>query len=397
MARAIGNVGMAALAAAALAGSAGTANSAEMRCEWVGQPQITITYGPWRLIEDGFIWDTWKRTCTKTATGQAIWLTTVLLRSCTGSVGAEVGTSGGSVSAGASYTWTETILNQEQGQATGSTSWEETSCPWSGQQPQVANPNAGWTGIQDAIEQGVGGADGPGPMIFPVVHASNVILKNTFYGAMVTFDGVPVPPGGTIRLSDYPLGPHVYAVTPIGPPAPPVGAFKFHITVVPSPVITEGARLHDQVPRRKMDFTNTTGDPVHAFFTVTPIDPGLEAIVLFNERDVLPGETITLEVEFYTAPGYVMTACQDFSAVLDAHANNQFGEAIASGIARGRALPTGDSNEDYRVDFLDLNNVLGNFGVAGPGLLGDVNGDGVVNFLDLNSVLSSFGVDCSGA
>ncbi len=389
-------MGMATATAAAMLACVGAASGAEMRCEWVGQPQRTVTYGQWRLVEDGVIWDTWKRTCTAHDVGQAIWITTVLLRSCTGSVGAEVGTSGGSVSAGASYTWSETIVGQEQGQATGSVSWEETSCPWNGQQPQVANPNAGWAGIEEALLEQPIGADGPGPMIFPVVHASNVILKNAFFGAMVTFDGVPVPPGGTIRLSDYPLGSHVYAVTPIGPPALPVGPFEFHITVVPSPVITEGPRVHDQVPRRKMDFTNTTDNPAHVFFTVSPIDSGLAPIVLFNERDVLPGETITLDVEFYTLPGWVMTPCQDFRAVLHAHANNQFGEVIASGVAVGRALPAGDTNEDYRVDFADLNNVLGSFGSSGAGLLGDVNGDGVVNFLDLNMVLSNFGFDCSG-
>ncbi len=387
---------LAAAAAGAMLMSAGAAHAAERRCEWVGQPTRTIAYGPWHFVEQGWVWDTWKRTCTASDVGQAIWITTVLLRSCTGSVGAEVGSSGGSVSAGASYTWSETIISTEQGPATGEVTWTETTCPWRGQQPDPRNNNFNWTGIEDELAKS-GGAEGPGPIIFPVVYPQHLIIKNDFYGAMVFFDGVPVPPGASIRLTDYPLGSHVYSVTPIGPPAPGVPPFEFHITVVPAPEVNEGARLHDQVPRRKMDFTNTTEHAQHVFFTVAPIDVGLEPLVLFNERDVLPGETITLEVEFYTAPGYVMTACQDVRAVLNAHANNQFGEVIASGVAVGRALPAGDSNEDYRVDFGDLNNVLSNYGSTGAGILGDVNGDGVVNFLDLNLILSNFGVDCSGA
>lgn len=387
---------LAATAAAATLMLAGAANSAEMRCEWTRIDNTTITYGPWQFVEQGWVWDTWKRTCTKTVTGRAVWFTTVMLRSCTGSVGAEVGTSGGSVSAGASYTWTEQIISQEEGAATGESSWTETTCPWRGQQPDQQSSNLTWTGVEDAMK-GSEGLDGPGPVIFPVVYPQSLIIKNDFFGADVFFDGVPVPPGASIRLMDYPLGAHVYTVIPVGPPAPPIPPFEFHITVVPSPEINEGARVHDQAPRRQMDFTNTTEHPLHVFFTVAPLDAGLEPLVLFNERDVLPGETITLEVEFYTAPGYVMTSCQDVHAVLNAHANNQFGEVIASGLAIGRALPSGDSNEDYRVDFADLNNVLGTFGQSGAGLIGDVNGDGVVNFLDLNMVLSNFGTDCSGA
>ncbi len=57
----------------------------------------------------------------------------------------------------------------------------------------------------------------------------------------------------------------------------------------------------------------------------------------------------------------------------------------------------GDANNDLRVDFLDLNFVLSDFGLsAAPGTLsGDVNGDGVVNLIDLNEVLSFYGQECA--
>ncbi len=56
----------------------------------------------------------------------------------------------------------------------------------------------------------------------------------------------------------------------------------------------------------------------------------------------------------------------------------------------------GDANGDWRIDFPDLNVVLGSFGVSGvPGAVaGDLNADGAVDFADLNLVLSRFGAAC---
>ncbi len=54
----------------------------------------------------------------------------------------------------------------------------------------------------------------------------------------------------------------------------------------------------------------------------------------------------------------------------------------------------GDTNGDNVVDFADLNNVLSDYLMSGPGLAGDANGDGVVNFEDLNLVLSFYLVAC---
>lgn len=54
----------------------------------------------------------------------------------------------------------------------------------------------------------------------------------------------------------------------------------------------------------------------------------------------------------------------------------------------------GDTNGDNRVDFADLNGVLGVFGQVRPGLAADVNRDDRVDFQDLNTVLGAFGVVC---
>lgn len=46
------------------------------------------------------------------------------------------------------------------------------------------------------------------------------------------------------------------------------------------------------------------------------------------------------------------------------------------------------------VNFNDLNVLLSQFGLVGPGLIADVNEDGTVDFTDLNAVLSTFGEPC---
>ena len=51
----------------------------------------------------------------------------------------------------------------------------------------------------------------------------------------------------------------------------------------------------------------------------------------------------------------------------------------------------GDTNGDRVVDVLDLNNVVNNFGQAGPDVPGDTDGSGVVDVLDLNNVVNNFG------
>ncbi|MGD9692122.1 MAG: M14 family zinc carboxypeptidase [Phycisphaerales bacterium] len=51
----------------------------------------------------------------------------------------------------------------------------------------------------------------------------------------------------------------------------------------------------------------------------------------------------------------------------------------------------GDINGDGVVNFADLNILLSNFGLSGPGIPGDITGDGNVNFADLNILLSNFG------
>lgn len=50
----------------------------------------------------------------------------------------------------------------------------------------------------------------------------------------------------------------------------------------------------------------------------------------------------------------------------------------------------GDIDGDGRVNFNDLNLLLGEYGQSGPGLGGDLDGDGAVGFADLNLLLGQF-------
>jgi len=56
--------------------------------------------------------------------------------------------------------------------------------------------------------------------------------------------------------------------------------------------------------------------------------------------------------------------------------------------------PLGDTNDDGKVDIVDLNNVRNNFGGQG---LGDTNDDSVVDITDLNNVRNNFGAGGSPA
>lgn len=73
------------------------------------------------------------------------------------------------------------------------------------------------------------------------------------------------------------------------------------------------------------------------------------------------------------------------------------GSEIAQNVARwyvARGCCPGDANVDLRVDLLDLNLVLSEFGAVGAGLHGDITRDGRVDFLDLVGVLGFFGSPC---
>lgn len=72
------------------------------------------------------------------------------------------------------------------------------------------------------------------------------------------------------------------------------------------------------------------------------------------------------------------------------------GVSLPSIAVRVNRAVQGDANRDGRVDFLDLNIILSDFGQVGAGRRGDVNGDGRVDFFDLNLILSHFGQAVGG-
>ncbi|MCA9310071.1 MAG: SBBP repeat-containing protein, partial [Phycisphaerales bacterium] len=72
-----------------------------------------------------------------------------------------------------------------------------------------------------------------------------------------------------------------------------------------------------------------------------------------------------------------------------------FNDAFLSKVVVTLPPCPGDADGDRMVDFDDLNEVLGNWGMTGmAGIPGDVTGNGVVDFDDLNEVLSNWGIAC---
>lgn len=101
-------------------------------------------------------------------------------------------------------------------------------------------------------------------------------------------------------------------------------------------------------------------------------------------------ETIPLD------PGHYVLDI-NVSSTLDsqgAAGSDQTGASLVFSFVRQSPACPGDANADLRVDFLDLNHVLSDFGAVAPGLIGDVDFDGDCDFTDLNTVLSSFGTTC---
>lgn len=79
-----------------------------------------------------------------------------------------------------------------------------------------------------------------------------------------------------------------------------------------------------------------------------------------------------------------------------AHDGPGYHNLEAAQIVGGDVSPEclGDSNADDMVNFIDLNNVLSDYGQLGMWREGDVNKDGVCDFTDLNLVLSNYGENC---
>lgn len=94
-------------------------------------------------------------------------------------------------------------------------------------------------------------------------------------------------------------------------------------------------------------------------------------------RDIQPGDDGWYEVEYRVACG----ATRPRAARLT--------------VNPGGPCPA-DANGDRRINQLDLDTVLFNFGATvPPGLDGDLNGDGQVDQTDLDAVLSDYGAECA--
>lgn len=126
--------------------------------------------------------------------------------------------------------------------------------------------------------------------------------------------------------------------------------------------------------------------------------------VLISEWDV--GTVAAYEIDANGDP--IVSTRREFiiglSGAQGGHVDRRTGDFLFSTVGGGYrvivvrgfsgACP-GDTNDDLRVDFGDLNTILTNYGQSAPGITGDVNHDCIVDFADLNIVLARFGVSCA--
>lgn len=143
--------------------------------------------------------------------------------------------------------------------------------------------------------------------------------------------------------------------------------------------------------------TRLTGAGFVAGFTLSVGANGqwhrhLSYLLLPGAAPAIDPGVYVLSLELFSTSGAVANTPSFHLVFRDGATAQQHAAAIA--FVRARVLPpavSGDANADGRVDFLDLNIVLGEFGSTTAWLAGDVNRDGFVDFLDLNIVLGSFG------
>lgn len=128
------------------------------------------------------------------------------------------------------------------------------------------------------------------------------------------------------------------------------------------------------------------------------------ASILLSEWSAGQVEAFEVDANGDPDPGTARLFISGLSGAEGAHVDAITGDFLFSTfgggdrvvIVRGFKKPCpGDANGDALVNFVDLNIVLGFFGMSGASIQGDVNNDCVVDFLDLNIVLSAFGNVCA--
>lgn len=141
----------------------------------------------------------------------------------------------------------------------------------------------------------------------------------------------------------------------------------------------------------------------YSFAVYNPATPGASMATFILERDgtVLRAFETQFGLDFSDAmtlaPGdYTLSLELTADVASDGVSSGATGSSVGLHFQRYDTPCPGDTNGDRRVDFVDLNYVLAQYGLVGaPGSLpADVNDDGAVNFVDLNIVLSNYANDC---
>lgn len=293
----------------AVLASVNIAKAAERRCEWVGDPVKEIVWTPWEVTHKGLIWDTQQRTCTVTWTGKGIWFTIVRLRTCSIQGGVEIGPDGLPVDDGGFYAWTESIIGKpeiRQG-ATAARTIRGRSCIFS---------TSNVSGLNETFEE---------------TRFTHEALCNTWEDASVSFDGKDVAFDECVLMSAAGVGFHEYVVSRTD--GVNTDTLTFIIEVRPSYSFKPLRNADTINPSTIMVFHNNTPDAIDVDFIAEPNQKGLVMGEMLNNRALVPaGGTALVQVEFYTAPGFVIGPGQIPEATVFAREVDSSGQILAEAI-----------------------------------------------------------------
>lgn len=234
----------------------------------------------------------------------------------------------------------------------------------------------------------------------PAFDVDLVLLYSTFrtFNPNSVFPGgVPIPfPLGSASISVLTAeqsGPAVGALTPVEGAA---GSYSMTLIVPVDVTLVADANGQPFAPPPFPMPLTLTGT-----LTISGASATLDASIDVSGGQTVPGpfpggafENVPFALPTVLPPGG--TANVLLSGELQ---SITFSTAITGTLHAAGARPCpGDANGDGRVDFADLNIVLGAFGSmtgqAGYVASADFNGDGRIDFADLNVVLSAFGQFC---
>lgn len=367
------------------------------QCVWTnpGGPSSITHYTPWRVTDEGWLWDTQERKCTTVYYGPARWCTWERSRTCEVSCGIGIGMDGPSAECGFSYSYTDSPPTYVDAPGQAMKCIKQTSCLWTSDTEVPVLHKVQAHDIADRGADTVPGLSRPSQgsvLVFQDTRSTHEGLVNLWASSDVRFHGRTIPYGGAVQLDRFAPGTYVYTVTPSPSLGFPFRMLRFNVTVQRSSTLTNIASFTDVNPMAIVRYTNNSPYDQFVDFSITPQQVGLVASLRGNQFNVAAGGSVDLEVEFYTAPGYIMLAGQQYTAKIDARSITPTGEILATGQAIAIEVAAADVNADGAVDGGDVGSLINVIDHTAEkalflGVRADLVADGWIDTADLEELM----------